>query len=357
MNQKKHLHFSLLKIVAIIPLLVLPGCWPIEEGENRNNSTPINTATTPQGNPAQQALTGEVIVTMNGIPIVTSDSLTSEKNKLIEANPQFKMMLAMMDPKQFERNLSEGLMNQAIVDKYIEDKNISSSQEYISELQEGYKAVERMINTKFFSQDSQVTVSDADAKSFYDKNKEIMPDLLVSRGGVHAVGINFDTRVAAEEFLKLAEKSDLETAAASQGVQGKLADFKLVNDQSIGIPEKIKTEILSSTKVPATTIITENDNAHWVVRLSDKQEAQYIPFEQIKSQIKEYLEKEKRTELFDKEVEQLKQEYNIIINEDYFATDESQNDSMMQSMYHPMQNQDDDVLESNFTDDFDANIA
>ncbi|MGB8367142.1 MAG: hypothetical protein WCD44_02175, partial [Candidatus Babeliales bacterium] len=176
--------------------------------------------------------TGKVLISWQEgqtkeIPVITTDSLQEEKNKLFKTNPQLKTMMAFMDEKELDRNLSEGLMNQSIVDRYIEENNINQNSDYQTELQEGYKAVERMINTKFFSQLFPAQVTDAEVKSFYDKNKDMVPDLLVSRGGVEARGIMFDNEKLANEFLStVKEEKNFQQALQKAGLANKEKDFK-----------------------------------------------------------------------------------------------------------------------------------
>ncbi len=319
MNVKflKHSAFSTLSIVL---LLSLPACWwPFEDDKKTTTVTEqpvVQKVVEPE-------LTGEVVVTMGGKPIVTSNSLQEEKDKLIESNPQFKAMMAFMDVKQFDRNLSDGLTNQAIVDRYVSDKGINKRAEYKKDLADGYKAVERMINTKYFSESFSVSVTDTEAKIFYDKNKDVMPELLIAQGGVQAVGIEFDTKMKANEFLKKVKTGkDLQAVAQSEGLSDQVKDFKMVTQQSLGIDPKIKERVLGFKSCPTAEVVTLDDKTHVVVQGISKKDPEYRSFDQVKDGIKTYLEKEKRAEEFDKKIELLKEEYDVQVNEDYFAGDE-----------------------------------
>jgi len=60
-----------------------------------------------------------------------------------------------------------------------------------------------------------------------------------------------------------------------------------------------------------------------VINATAKEEPKYLPYEQIRDRIKEQLEQQKRVEAFTKDVEELKKEYAVEINEDYFKSAES----------------------------------
>jgi len=310
--------------------LLLPGCsnW---FGEKKSESV------TEEVTVEQIALTGDVLVSWkknktDGVPLITTDSLQVEKDKLLKTNPQLKAMIAFMDEKQLDRNLSEGLMNQAIVDRYVQEHGMDKSADYQAELKEGYKAVERMINTKYFSQAFSVQVTDAEVKEFYEKNKEIVPNLLISRGGIEATGILFGNEKMANEFMaSVKEERDLQKAAQKVGLTDKVKDFKLVHAQSIGIEAPLREKIVGIKRVPSIELFKIDDKTFWVVRASKKEESKYRPLGQVKGDIKQFLEKEKRTGRFDQEMSRLKDEYRVVINDDYFKSEKKPSEQQKKS--------------------------
>jgi hypothetical protein len=326
-----------LQPLVIISLLSLPGCKLFESfmGTSEERARAQKVATEEKGMEMmttgisvlpEEELTGEALITMDGTPIVTVNSLKSEKEKLLDANPQLKQMLDYMDPAQLDRNLAEGLMNQVIVDRYIAEQGINKMPDYKKELRDGIKAVERMVNTKFFTQSFEVTISDADVRAFYDKNKDAMPHLIVSRGGVKAMGLSFDTEAAAKAFADTvrAQGNDLQKAAAAQGKGDQVRDFMTVNQQSFGVEPELKNKILGVTSFPSVQVFTLADGAAWVVVAQSKEATQYRPFEEVKADLKDYLEKEERAKRFDDEMSKLKKRYNVVMKEEFFGTPEEQ---------------------------------
>ena len=235
-------------------------------------------------------------------------------------------MLDYMDPAQLDRNLAEGLMNQVIVDRYIGEHGFHQDPAYKKELRDGIKAVERMVNTKFFTQSFEVNITDAMIRKFYDENKDAMPHLIVSRGGIHAMGLSFDNEAAARSFADIVKTqgNDIKKAATTQGKQDQVRDFMTVNQQSFGVEPELKNKILAITTYPSVQVITLKDGLSWVVVAQSKEATQYRPYDEVKADLKDYLEKEERAKRFDDEMNKLKKQYNINMKEEFFGTPEEQ---------------------------------
>jgi hypothetical protein len=307
---------------VIVTLSLLPGCWLLDSFKGKGNEEAMEQAATMDMTPAESpvAMAGDVLVTMDGKPIITTSILAVEKENIFKSNPQIKAAIAFMDPKVLDRNLTEGLVSQAVVDRFVTDAQLNQSAAYKTELKDAFKAIERMLNAKYFSQKFNVAVSDSEARSFYDANKDVVQGLLISHGGIAAMGIPFDDEATAQAFkasVRSAQAADFKNAAQQAGLSGKMKDFKIVNGQSIGIEPLLRDQIVTIKTVPSLEVIAAN-NSFWVVDAISKEEPKYRPFDQIKDNIKEELEKNKRAEMFEKEISRLKQDYNIVVNEDYF---------------------------------------
>jgi hypothetical protein len=268
------------------------------------------------------AMGKDVLASLNGKPIITVESLNSDFDQLLEENPQLKSVLPLMPDAKY--NFLMGMVSQAVVDKYIEDSGIDKTAEYQKELENTMRSVKRMLNTKYFGIKHPVAVTDAEVKKFYEENKESMPDLLVSRGGVKAMGIQFDKDAMAKDFMAKAKGQDFNKIAAQLGLKDKVVDFKLVNNQSLGVDTAIRNKLVSIKKFPALELVTDSNGKVWAVYASGSEAPEYRPFEQVKAPLKQFVEKEKRMELFDKEINKLKDTYKVEINEAYFKNQEQQ---------------------------------
>ncbi len=318
-SKRELMIFKQSSMIAFSALCLLSGCWNADKTPTAPSTAQENEALetlTAGVSVLGKDLTGEPLITMDGKAIVTVDSLENEKNKVFEANPQLKEMLVFMPVDQLDVNLAEGLMHQAIIDRFISDEGIDKEQAYKNELLDGFKAIERMVNTKFFSQRLKVTVSDTEVRAFYEENKKDIPRLIISRGGVKAVGAKFDSEQAARDFAAaVTTASDIARVAQAQELEFK--DFGMVSDFSGVVEPALRAKILGMTTVPMVDIVVLNDKTVWVVGALSKEEPKYQEFDRVKEELKDLLDKQKREKLFVEEMQTLKEKYNVQMKEGF----------------------------------------
>jgi hypothetical protein len=190
-----------ISLFALLSLGLLPGCdWLGSKKPAASTSGPIGPIA------ADDAST--VIVSIAGKPVVTEKRLQQVIDELVEMQPQYKVMLQMMDRKQLEQNIVDGLVKQEIIDHYIAANNLQDTPEYQAKLERVSKMARQMVNAEQFTKNIKVNIGDSEVKAFYDKNKDVMPQLLLSRGGVHAVGVEFDKEADAQAFLTKAKAEE-----------------------------------------------------------------------------------------------------------------------------------------------------
>lgn len=305
----------------IFSLLLLPGCEWGSSRKKESKETTTNNSSTPE--PAKMApVTGTAIISMNGMPIVTVESLQDEKEKIFKANPQLKSMLAFMPQDQFDRNLAEGLANQEIINRYIEENKIDKTADYQAELEEGEKTIKRMINAKYFGSAFPTTVSDKDIADFYEQNKNVMQEIIISRGGIRTYGVLFGSETDAKNFLNAvrSKNNDISAAARELNIEDKLKDFKLINDQSFDVEQPVRDAVLNAPVIPMAEVVKVNEGSFFVVAATEKEDPKYRPLdERMKAGLRQYLTKEKQAERFETEINSLKTKYNVTVNESYFG--------------------------------------
>lgn len=297
---------------VFVTLSFLPGCALFDwfkgsGGETVTESRPV------------EAITGEVLVTMKGMPIISTHTLEREKEKFLKANPQMRQALAFMDPKAFDRDFLEGLIGQKIADEYVATQGINQTEGYKTELKELCEAMEHMLNTRYFNEIKKVTISDAEVKAFYEDNKDKLRGVMTSPGGIMAAGIEFTDGAAARAFIARAKSAPggFKKVAQDDGLNAKIKDFKLVNSQSIGLDEPLRDKIVGIKTLPSIEMFEVNGK-FWVINAVSKEEPKYVPFEQIKAKLQQELEINKRVELLQKEIDVLRKEFAIEVLEDYF---------------------------------------
>ncbi len=250
-----------------------------------------------------------VLAAMDGLPVVTQGQLDA----MIEANPQLQQMKSMIDPVQLYYQLLQGLINKVVLCEFVRINKLDQASDYKKKLAEMVDSVTNMLNVEIFSQSLPVSIKESDVKEFYENNKDKIPELMVSRGGVQAACVHFDKENEAQEFLKKIdqENGDIKKAAEQAGLIGKFKDFMLINSQSFGYDPVLRSKVLSMKNVPGSDLCKINDGSVYVITASSKEEPTYKPFETIKKQLREYLESEERKKIAMTELVKLAEKYKI----------------------------------------------
>lgn len=255
---------------------------------------------------------GEILASMNGKRIISDKSLDRDFEQLLQENPQLRQVLTFMPDAK--KNFLQGMVSQNVVDQYVADNKIDQQDDYQNELNRMTRSVKRMLNTKYFTQAYTVKVTDEEAKKYYEENKANMPDLMVSRGGFKTEGVSFAKEADAQAFLaKTQGKCCFQKMAKEAGL--KVQDFKMVNAETVGVSPVLRNAIAAFDKAPKVEMV-KADGKVWVVNAYEKVESQFRPYEQVAAGLKQYVEKERSMAKMDKEITQLKEHYQVVVNED-----------------------------------------
>jgi len=311
------------RALLVAPILLLPSCAPIDWvkdklGMDKTPSAQQSPATQDEKNKqVAQADSNNVLMSMNGKAVITQQALDADFDQIVKENPQLQQMLQFVSKDEIKNNLLKAQVDQAVIRRYIEEKSLDKAAEYQEKLALMIRSIKDALNAQTFMEQVKTDkVTDADAKKFYDEQKDKMRELQISAGGIHAAGVMFEKEADAKAFMtKLNEaKGDINKA----GQDGKLnvRDFKLVNDQTVAIDQALKNSITKMSKFPATELVKVNDKSYWVVRATSKEDRKYQPFEgQIKDGIKQLVESNKKKEVYEKELASLKDRYQVTVNQ------------------------------------------
>lgn len=121
-----------------------------------------------------------VLVSMAGNPVITADEFKSSFNDFVEKNGLQSIVEFMSDA---EKKYLEGLVSQKVVDRFIQEKGIDRLPEYQEELKKlgDAKNARQALHTKYFVQNFPVEVTEVEAKAFYDKNKDRLLEVIISK--------------------------------------------------------------------------------------------------------------------------------------------------------------------------------
>lgn len=296
-------------------LFLLSGCeWfkqrPVIEKEETKNTTDNTSATSAAGS------SQEVLLTIKGNPAITVQQFEKYLDMIFKAEPQYKQLLAMMPDAESE--FFGGLVREALAQNWVTNQKIDQRADYQNDRKLGIELFDRQLAMKYFQEEYPKTVNlvvtDAEAKKIYDEKKDTTPELIISRGGVNAVGIAFDTQADADAFLAKAKEKGAQFEKLARDKNLTPTEFKNVSGQSFDVQGPIREKLLSKKTFPSFDVIKVKDKV-WVVKATGKGETTYVSFEQVKEPIKQQLKMQK---LFTEELEKVKKELSAVENKEYF---------------------------------------
>jgi len=250
------------------------------------------------------AFAGKVLAEVNGKKITTDDVAPM----LGQSGMKFDQL-----PPRIQRKIVDQAIEKELLKEKALHSGVQNSSEYKKALEKikGDLALEIWMRQKF----NTIHVSDAEAKSFYNKNKEKFrqPEM------VHARHILVKSEKEArqiinelentpksqlkQKFIELARKKSVGPSAQRGGDLGFFRKGQMVKPFS---DAAFRLRAGEFTKTPVKTQF-----GYHVIYVEEKRPAQTIPFEKIKDRIKQQIKMQKFQNAVKKEVESLKSRSSI----------------------------------------------
>jgi hypothetical protein len=309
-------------------LVVLPQCDLINTKKDTSEPSHANQA-------AQQSagISGDVLLTIGGKPAITSVQFEKYMNDILEAQPQLQQLIAIMPDAEYE--LFKNMVNEEALKTWVINNKIDQKENYKKDLQMLQDFGARQLAIKYF-QESHPTakVSETEMKKYYEENKNSIPEFTLSRGGINAQGVVFDKSADAQAFLAKVRDQKIDFAKAAKESNLTVREFKQVNEHSFDVDAPIREKLGAISKFPSFDVITAKDKT-WVIKAKNKDAAQYVPYEQIKPRLEQFLNQQKAGESFAKDIETLKKDLQITEHRDYFdRKKKSKDEEMSRAMEH-----------------------
>ncbi len=302
---------------VLMYVLLLSSCSGSEWFSGKKGKESAEQSAQPVTAGAKEVAKDDVILaTMAGKPILTIKEYDEQLEHFLVSQPQLRQMVPYIP--NFRAEVARSLVSQIVIGKFLADDGVTTQKpEYKRDLSLELEQAQRRIEAKHFRKMLTKPVGAEELKKYYDENKERLPNVLISRGGVPAVGVSFDKEADAKAFLAKAGKSadDLKKAAEAASLTPKMRNFGFVNPQSFGIDAALRDKILASKKA-GVELIKVNDKAFWVVNIGAKEEAKYRAFDEVKTMIEETLGEAKLEEALKAKIDELKAKYDVKINEE-----------------------------------------
>ncbi len=318
---------------SLLLVSLLPGCTVIDwlhdkfgsakpvtvQKENSNSTSSENSIFVPEDG-------SKVLASMNGRPLVTEKSLALELKALGDANQEVKMMLSLYGEDEIKRGLVQRKVASALYERFLQEQGIQTSKEYQQELARLIDTVKEQFNQMYFLKAIPVTVTEKEKRDWYEQNKDAVPNLKISEGGVKASGVLFETEDKAKKFLANLKDAKYDLAKAAEKAQlpkDQIKDFNVVNPQSLHLDEGVRSVITGMNTFPSAELV-KTDKGYWVVVATGKEETKYRSYDQIANEITQLIERIKRTEAAEKKIEELRKKFNVAIADEL----EKKKDSM-----------------------------
>jgi hypothetical protein len=103
----------------------------------------------------------------------------------------------------------------------------------------------------------------------------------------------------------------------ANGLGDKVRDFKMISAASTGVDAKIKDAVLKLASIPLMILVKSNTGEFWVVHAQSKKESEYRPYDQVKAEVRDLVDKQKRNEAAETLLQELRKKYNVTVNEEY----------------------------------------
>lgn len=301
---------SVVSLVLVGSLVLLTGCW-----SKKNDDA---AASDNQANSAQVAGKGDVLLTIDGKPVLYSEDFEDQKQMALQSNQQLNMILQMMPDAEYSM-LFKSIEAGCLMKEWVVRNGIDQDPKKVKERRQFQEAVELQLYMKYFEDAHPIEVTEKEAEQFYKEKRDQIPGLIIAPASVDIVYVSFDSKAKAETFVaKVRDGSDkhFQLAAKESGVT---VQNMTVNSEST-VSDSLKNSVLAATKFPSKEVVKMDDNSYWVVGMLKKKDAQYHAFEapQVKQGIIKLCKDAKREVELTKQIEKLHNEYNVVENTEYF---------------------------------------
>jgi len=308
MKVKRGLYF----VLTLSPILLLSGCeW---FGGAKKERTPAASQVAKTGGFSE----GILATWGDGNGMITQKEFDEKLELIMKEKPELRGMAEAFMP-MLKGQLLTSLVYEKIIGKWVKDNKLDQSAKYKDRLDNVMAAATNAVNVEFFTKELEVNPSAADLKNYYEENKDRIA--LVSRGGVKAVGVKFDSEEKAKVLLEKAKAKAAEfekMVTADKDLSKDMQDFNYVNQFSRGIAKAVVDKIAAMKRFPTVQLIKEDDKTFWVVGATEKKPEEYRSFDEVKDTVENMVKQTKQGEAIQQKLEDLKARYGVTVKEDVF---------------------------------------
>lgn len=305
-------------------LAFLPACW-----DNNSNSSSSDT----------KDVSSQVLFSIDGNPVLTVDEYNEQLELAIESAPQLQVVLQMQPDAEYQY-LFKTMKMAKLMKHWAQNTGIDQQSDFKKEQQRLHELVDLQLFMKAYDEAHPVHVSDSELKEFYNTQKDTLPGLLISQGGVKVEAVKCDSQKDADAFLKAVQANHLNMQKTAESKDQEVSEF-VINETSFH-SKQLKDFVADVKKYPTAQVV-HADDVWWVVKAVEKTEAQYQDFEQIKEGLVRVVEQRKKEEQIEKAIDELSAQFNAQENKEFFENKIKDRQGMMQAFQSQFAMTEDDV--------------
>lgn len=285
--------------VVLVTIAILPHCDFLKK------------KTVPEGQP---------LMSINGSPVVTTQTLEGYIQQAREANPQVDLILQMVPNAQHDI-FYKTLVNDYLVREWARRAGVTNRPEYLEKRRRLLELVDSTLATEFFRIEFAPVISDEQILEYYEQNKACDPGLMLAPAGIRVDAVMFTNREEAEKFAALVRKSDSNFAEIAQAHNLKLNNFGgLVHKNSMMEDPRLREKILGMKRLPRVELFVLDAKHVWVVKGYEERDIQCLPLEQASDTIRNMLRERSANEQYQQKLQELSREYAIVEHPEYWES-------------------------------------
>ncbi|MDD5495503.1 MAG: peptidyl-prolyl cis-trans isomerase [Candidatus Omnitrophica bacterium] len=180
-----------------------------------------------------------------------------------------------------------------------------------------YEAKKKILIAKLIKTEveDKITVSDEEARKFYEANKENFKSPELWRASHILVATEGEAKEIQNELAKGASFEELARTRSMDATASRGGDVGYFRMGQV-VPEFEKAAL--KLKPGEVSGIVQTQFGYHIIKLTDKKEPGVETYDKVKQAIEDELKKRRRSELFDELVEKLKNKYRVSIKENVF---------------------------------------
>ena len=303
-------------------LLFLTGCFNEKKDDEKVHVADVATDR------------GELLLSIDGKPVLYSQDFEDQKMMALQQDQRLAMMLQMMPELEIDL-LLKSIEAAQILKEWVVREKLDQDPTFVKTLRQYQDAVMTQMCMKAYQDAHPITVTEKEAKEFYEANKAKIQGLAISPAGVDVVCVKFAKKDEAERFthkIKDGSKKNFEAAAKELN----LTVVPMVINEEGYADEAIKNCALAATKFPSKEMVKMSDGSYMVVGITGKKNPEYHSFDlpEVKQGITRMCMDSKREESQLAEVERLKKEYNVVADRSYFEKKAEKNANLQKALQH-----------------------